>query len=95
LGVTTLTKPVSRETAKLISGRAVIITLAPCGSQGEARLGLRLKGKRTQYVCLLSDLYRIAALQHGQKVAEAKKQARKHGVAWRLAKKQFDRQNRI
>ena len=56
---------------------------------------MRLKGRRTQYVCLLSDLYRIAAMWHGQKLAEAKKQARRHGIAWRIAKKQFNQQNRI
>ena len=93
--MTTLTKPISRETAKLISGRAVILTLAPCGAQSEARIGLRLKGKRTQYVCALSDVYRMAALWHGQKIAEAKKHARKFGVAWRIAKKQFDKANKI
>ena len=93
--MTTLTKAISRQTGKIISGRAVIVTVAPCGSQSEARIGVRLKGKRTQYVCALSDIYRMAALWHGQKVAEAKKQARKHGVAWRIAKREFDKQNKI
>lgn len=93
--MTTLTKAISRQTGKIISGRAVIVTIAPCGSQSEARIAVRLKGKRTQYVCALSDIYRMAALWHGQKLAEAKKQARKHGVAWRIAKKQFDNANRI
>ena len=93
--MTALTKPVSRQTAKLIGSLPVIVTIAPCGSQQDARVAMRLKGRRTQYVCLLSDLYRIAAMWHGQKLAEVKKQARRHGIAWRIAKKQFDRQNRI
>lgn len=87
---TQLTKPVSRLTAKQISGRHVIITLAPAGgSQTEVLIGLRLKGKRTQYVCALSDVYRMAALWHGQKESAAKKAARKSGVPWRTAKKEF------
>lgn len=91
--MTTLSKPVARETAKHISGRAVIVTLAPAGSQSEALIGLRLKGRRTQYVCALSDVYRMAALWHGQKEAAAKRAARKNGVPWKHAKKQFTTDN--
>lgn len=92
---TTLTKPVTRETSKTVSGRNVIVTLAPCGAQSEARIGLRLKGKRTQYVCALSDVYRMAALWHGQKEQAAKRAARKNGVSWRVAKKKFLADNTI
>lgn len=92
---TELNKPVSRETAKVVSGRNVIVTLAPCGAQSEARIGLRLKGKRTQYVCTLSDLYRMAALWHGQKEAAARKMARKNGIPWAKAKKLFLDQNSL
>ena len=87
--MTKLTKPVARETGKHYSGRAVIVTLAPAGSQNEALLGLRLKGSRTQYVCALSDVYRMAALWHGQKETAAKKAARKNGIPWRTARKDF------
>ena len=62
----TLTKPVSWETAKIVSGLPVILTIAPCGSQAEARIGVRLKGERRAYVMLLSDVYRLAAFQHGR-----------------------------
>ena len=93
--VTPLLKSVSRETAKRIQGREVIVTLAPCGSQAEALIGLRLKGKRTQYVCALSDIYRIAAMNHGLKESRAKKAARKMGIPWRNAKKQFAKENSI
>lgn len=92
---TLLTKPVSRETKKRYGKRVVIVTLAPLGAQEEARIGFRLKGRRTQYVCAVSDLYRMAALWHGQKEAAAKRKARKEGVPWRQAKKAFDRQNTI
>ncbi len=92
---TLLTKPVSRETSKTISGRNVIVTLGPAGSQSEALIGLRLKGKRTQYVCALSDIYRTAALWHGQKEAKARRDARKMGVPWRQAKKEFLKANKI
>lgn len=89
--MTTLTKPVSRETAKKVGARPVIITIAPAGSQSEALIGLRLKGTRTQYVVALSDVYRMAALWHGQKEAKARREARKNGISWRIAKKEFTR----
>lgn len=93
--MTHLLKPVSRQTAKLYGNRAVIVTLAPCGAQSEALIGLRLKGKRTQYVCALSDVYRMAALWHGNKEATARRTARKQGIPWKQAKKQFTAANSI
>jgi hypothetical protein len=92
---TKLTSPVARETAKTVRSRPVIITIAPAGSQSEALIGLRLKGERTQYVVALSDLYRIAALWHGQKESAAKRAARKAGIPWATARRQFIRQNTI
>lgn len=92
---TELNTPVRRETKKVFSGRNVIITLAPAGSQPEALVGLRLKGTRTQYVVAVSDLYRTAAMWHGQKVTKAKAEARRNGIPWRVAKKQFYAANRI
>ena len=91
--MTKLTKPVSRETNKHVGKRSVIVTLAPAGSQNEALIGLRLKGTRTQYVCALSDIYRLAAQWHGQKEVAARRIARKTGVPWRLAKKEFQKTN--
>lgn len=93
--MTPLTKPISRETRKRYGKRTVIVTLAPAGSQEEALIGLRLKGKRTQYVCALSDVYRIAALWHGQREAQAKREARKQGIPWRRAKREFLTKNSI
>lgn len=92
---TKLTSNVSRETAKVFNHRPVIITIAPAGSQSEALIGLRLKGKRTQYVCALSDVYRMAALWHGNKEAKAKREARKMGIAWKTAKKDFVKANSL
>jgi len=93
--MTKLTKPVARETGKTYGSRAVIVTLAPAGSQNEALIGLRLKGRRTQYVCALSDIYRMAALWHGQKESAARRAARKDGVPWKQAKKKFTTANSI
>lgn len=93
--MTALTKAISRETSKTVNGKNVIITIAPLGSQSEARIGLRLKGKRTQYVCLLSDIYRLAALWHGQKESNARRAARKAGVPWKRAKKIFIAENSL
>lgn len=93
--MTKLTSPVHRETAKTYGNRAVIVTLAPAGGQSEALIGLRLKGKRTQYVVALSDVYRVAALWFGQKEAVARRIARKNGIPWKSARKQFLAANSI
>lgn len=93
--MTKLLKPVSRETARQSSRRNIIVTLAPAGSQPEALVGFRLKGTRTQYVCALSSLFQVAALWHGQKEAKAKREARKAGIPWKRAKKQFQKENSI
>lgn len=63
-----------------MKGAPVVITVAPCGAQSEARVGFRLKGQRTQYVALVSDLYRVAAMWHGSKEANTKREARRAGV---------------
>jgi hypothetical protein len=93
--MTKLTKPVHRETRKHYGARPIIITIAPAGAQDEALIGLHLKGKRTQYVVALSDIYRMAALWHGQKEAKARRDARKAGVSWKFAKRKFIAANSI
>jgi hypothetical protein len=93
--MTKLLTPVTRETAKSIGSRPIILTIAPAGSQSEALIGLRLKGKRTQYVCALSDVYRMAALWHGQKESAARKAARRSGTPWKIAKRDFVANNSI
>ena len=93
--MTTLSKNVTRKTAKLVQGKAVIVTLGPLGGQPDARIGLRLSGQRSQYTALLSDCYRVFALWHSQKVTAAKRAARKAGISWKYAKKQFNAANAI
>lgn len=93
--MTSLSRPVVRLTSKCYGSLPVIITLAPAGSQDEVLIGLRLKGRRTEYVVALSDVYRNAALQYGQKEALARRAARKNGVPWKQARKQFVQQNKM
>ena len=93
--MTPLSKPVHRLTRKKDRNKPVIVTLAPCGSQDEALIGLRRKGDRTQYVVTLSDVYRWAALTHGNKERIAKAAARKNGVPWRRARRDFVAANSI
>lgn len=92
---TKLTKPVTRETAKLVARKPVILTIAPCGSQDEARIGVRLKGQRTQYVATLSGIYNLLALWHGNKEKTARREARKNGIPWRIARRRFIAENSI
>lgn len=92
---TFLTRPVSRETARQSSRRNIIVTIAPAGSQPEALIGFRLKGTRTQYVCALSSVFQKAAEWHGQKEKAAKREARRNGVPWRVARKKFKAENSI
>jgi hypothetical protein len=93
---TKLTKPVARETSNTYQNRPIIVTIAPAGgSQDETLIGLRLKGRRLTYIAALSDVFRLAALWHGQKLAKAKREARKAGIPWRTAKKDFERNNNL
>jgi hypothetical protein len=93
--ITKLTKPVSRITAYRVTGNPVVMMMAPLGSQADARLGLRLLGKRTQYVARVSDLYRILAAWHGNKERSAKRDARRMGISWQTARKKFLADNSI
>lgn len=87
--MTPLNRPVVRRTSKRVQGRDVVVTLAPAGSQSEALIGLRLAGKRVQYVVALSDVYLLAASIHARREAAAKKVARQQGIPWRKAKRDF------
>lgn len=93
--MTKLLKPIARETNKVVGRRPVIITLAPAGAQSEALIGLHLKGQRTQYVVAVSDVYRLAALWHGQKEAKARREARKQGIPWKIARRDFLQANSL
>lgn len=90
-----LVKPITRETPNVYQRRAIIFTAAPLPGQNQTVIALRLKGSKTQYIRSLSDIYRDAALQFARKESLAKKAARKAGVPWRVARKQFVRENTL
>ena len=87
--MTPLSKPVSRVTAKHIGSLPVVVTLCPLRGQSEAVLYFRLLGRRTTYPLSLSDAFRVSAELYGQKERQAKREARKHGIPWRQARKRF------
>lgn len=90
-----LTKPLHRETRNRYRGKPVMLTVAPAAGRPETLLGVRLKGERTQYIVALSDVYRWAALAYGSAMARAKREARKAGIPWAKAKRDFNRKHRI
>lgn len=93
--MTALTKKVNRVSAVKVGKRAVVVTIAPAGAQAESLIGFRLQGTRTTYVCAVSSLYRVAAEWHGNKEKQAKRIARALGVPWRVARRQFNRENSL
>jgi hypothetical protein len=93
--MTRLQKTVWRETAATYQGREVQIGLAPLGSQPDGMLALKLKGRRTQFLLRVSDVFRMGALWHGNKERQAKAAARKAGIPWKRAKRDFDKENKI
>ena len=93
--MTRLTKPVSRVTAKVSKGRNVIVTLAPLRGESDALIGLRLQGKRMQYVIPVSAVWVYAALRHGQREQVARKEARRNQIPWRRARVKFIAENSI
>lgn len=93
--MTRLSSKVVRETGKVVGHRPVILIIAPGSGTREDMVGLRLKGRRTVYTLALSDVFRYAALAHGNKERMAKAQARRNGVLWRIAKRYFNNLNRL
>ena len=93
--MTKLETAVRRVTKNTVGRFPIVLTIAPAGAQAETLIGLRLLGKRTEYVVALSDLYRIAAIWHGAKESKARKEARRNGVPWKRTKKIFQRENSI
>lgn len=87
--MTKLNKRLFRETNKSVGRVPVVLGLKPGTDKREDLVGLKLKGTRTWYVATVSDLYRVLALWHGQKESNARRVARKEGVPWRRARKQF------
>lgn len=93
--MTSLTSPIRRLTKAKYGKRQLVVVLAPAGTTADALIAFRPQGQRTQYVTAVSTLFRLAVLWHGNKEAIARRAARKAGIPWRVAKKQFIRDNTI
>lgn len=93
--VALLTKPLTRETPNIYQQRAVMFTAVPLPSQRQTVFVFRLKGKQVQYARNLSEIYHDAAASYARKEKAAKSQARRDGIPWRKARKQFIRDNTI
>ena len=93
--MTALSSPVRRVTAARYCSRNLVVIIAACGGQPEARIGVRQKGKRTAYTATVSDFYRWAASLYAAKERSAKRAARKQGLPWKQAKKRFIAENTI
>ncbi len=89
--MTKLNKTVVRETPKLIQGRPIIVSLIPVPGISDAMISLRPKGTRFAYRGTVADIYRVLAQWHGAAEARARREARKQGIPWRVAKKAFCR----
>jgi hypothetical protein len=94
--MTKLNCKLSREMVKArAKARPIILTLSPGTDSRDDLLGMRLKGTRTTYIGRVLDLYRMLALWHANKIMAAKRQARRNGVPWRVARVNFQRQNSL
>ena len=93
--MTKLSTKVCRETANEYQHRPIIVSLCPLGAQKDRLLGFRLKGTRTTYIASVAAIFRIAALGYAQREAAAKRAARKAGIPWKTARKQFLAANSI
>lgn len=97
--MTILLKPVHRATSRPIRdgiyNRPVVITLAPGTSSRDDMIAMRLLGTRQQMSARVIDIYNHLALMHAEKVKKAKKEARKNGIPWAKAKKQFNASTRL
>jgi hypothetical protein len=93
--MTRLTAPIRRLTKAKYGKRQIVVVLAPAGTSNDALIAFRPQGQRTQYLTSVSTMFRLAALWHGNKESIARRAARKAGIPWRIAKKQFAADNTI
>jgi len=93
--MTRLNKHVHRVSNHMVKGKPVVVTIAPGSEKRHDVIAVRLLGERTQYLVTLADIYRWGALAYANKEKAAKTAARKAGIPWRTAKKQFVRDNSI
>ena len=87
--MTTLHKPVTRVANRPLHGRRIVCTLHPGTTKRSDMLLLRPIGARVPYVVALETVYQIAAAAHAQAEQAAKRKARKDGIPWRIARRQF------
>jgi hypothetical protein len=92
-----LSRPVSRSTVKAFAHykRPIVVTLVPGTDERDDLITTRLKGTREKYVARIADVHRLMALWHASKVSAAKRAARKDGIPWARAKREFQRQNAV
>jgi hypothetical protein len=93
--MTQLTKKVSRLSNHRVQGRRIAVTLVPGTEKRHDLVALRQHGRQTQYLVPVADIYRWGALIYANKVKAAKAEARRNGIPWRQAKKQFARDNNV
>jgi hypothetical protein len=75
--------------------KPIVLTLVPGNDTREELIAFRLKGTRETMLARVADLYRMAALWHGAKMHQARREARKAGEPWRMARKRFLKANQI
>lgn len=90
--MTRLTKPIARVLTKDHGHykKPIVITLLPGTDTRDDLVAMHLKGSRCKYVGRVDDLFRVLALWHASKVANAKRAARKAGIPWRQARKEIE-----
>lgn len=93
--MTPLTKKVTRLSNHRVQGRRIVVSIVPGTEKRHDMVGLRQHGKQTQYLVPVADIYRWGALIYANRMKAAKSVARKAGIPWRTAKKQFVRDNQV
>ncbi len=93
--MTQLTKKFSRLSKHRVQGRRIVVSLVPGTETRHDLVALRQHGRQTQYLVPVADIYRWGALIYANKVKAAKAEARRNGIPWRQAKKQFARDNNV
>lgn len=95
--MTPLSKAIHRVTLQpfMHYRQQIVITLIPGHGVRDDMIAMRLKGTRCPMLARVADVYRVIALWHGNKERIAKAKARKEGIPWRKAKRDFIKSNSI
>ena len=89
-----LTGILTRETDETYNGTPIVLSVSNMRKGGTA-LQLRLKGTQVRYIIALSELLIYMALNHGLKEANARRDARRNHISWKVARREFQKQNDI